>query len=428
MNDSSPTYYDVLGISQTASLEEIKQAFRQLARRYHPDLHPNDQQSLQRFQEISRVYQVLSDPMARKQYDKQLSGQDPSFDRLSARTAAEWYQTGLALSQRGQYEKAIASYTEALQRNPKLVDAYNQRGFAYYKVRKSTEAFADYAEAIQQDSKQATAYYYRGLTRFSLGYSEAAIADYTEAIQRHPQHGQAYYHRGLAHVDINENRMAMADFKQAEAQFIDQGDTRRSNDARLAYGKIVKQQSPFAALSYAFFSPSDAFMVLYRVCFNPIGGGITAFDRLTSQRALAVGLLLGFWFTLCFTYGMAALVSSSADINLSFIVEVMGLACLTFVFLILSSTLARILFGHKGNVSIDIFIAGVALFPLSLASLWVGYTSGVSALIFTMICMGHMVLTLYGECRYILRLQQKVAALWVPIMVLVSLLPLSVVR
>ena len=429
VTDPSQTYYDVLGISPSASLDEIKQAFRQLARRYHPDLNPDNQQALQRFQEISVVYQVLSDPVARQHYDQCLSGQGGnSVDSVSERTAAEWYQKGVALSQRGQYEEAIASYTNALTRNPAFVDAYNQRGFAYYKVRNSAEAFADYIEAIKLDDQQATSYYYRGLTRFSLGYINAAIADYTQAIQRRPNHGQAYYHRGLAYADINENRLAMADFKQAEEQFVDQGNAQLSSDARLAYRKIVQQHHPLAALSHAFFSPSDAFMVLYRVCLNPIGGGIAAFDSLTPPRALAVGLLLGFWFALCFTYGIAEVVSRRVDIDISFIVEVLGLGSLMFVGLIFSSAFARILFRQTGNVSSDIFIAGVALLPLSVASLGIGHISGISSLIFTVICLGYMVLTLYGECRYILHLEQKIAAVWVSIMVLVSLLPLSVLR
>lgn len=438
MNDPSSTYYAILGVPPSSSLEDIKQAFRQLARRYHPDLNPDDQQALKKFQEASHAYQVLSDPTARKQYDQHLSGQgDHNFERLAERTAAEWYQKGLLLSQRGQYEKAIASYTEALNRNPTLVDAYNQRGFAYYKIRQSSDAFADYVEAIKRDGQQATSYYYRGLTRFSLGYTDAAIADYTKAINRSPHHAQAYYHRGLAYGDINEHRLAMADFQQAEEHFVQQGDRRRSSDARLAYKNIVQQQRPLAALSHAFFSPSDAFMVLYRVGFNPIGGGIAAFDRLTPQRALAVGLLLGLWFALCFTYGIAAWVSSHVDIGILFILGAMGLGCLAFVCLMLTSTLGRRLFSHKGHVSSDIFIAGVALLPLSFAALWRGHLSDFATLIFTLICMGHMMLTLYGECRYILHLKQKIAALWVPIMiaalwvpimVLVSLLPLSVVR
>ena len=331
MNDSSQTYYDVLGVPPTARLLDIKQAFRRLARQYHPDLNPGDQKALKAFQDINRAYQVLSDPVTRQQYDQRLSGGTTSNpDSFAARTAADWYQKGLQLSQRGQYEKAIASYTEALKRNHALTDAYNQRGFAYYKLQKSGDAFNDYAKAIQQDDQQATPYYYRGLTRFSLGYIESAIADYTQAIQRNENHGQSYYQRGIAYADINEHRLAMADFTTAEELFLAQGNTQRSRDAHVAYRKIIQQQNPLTALRHAFFSPSDAFLVLYRIGVNPIGGGVAALDRLTPQRSLFVGLLLGLWFSLCFTYGRASVVSNRLDVDVLFILQVMGLGGLMF--------------------------------------------------------------------------------------------------
>ncbi len=62
-------YYGVLGVSQTASQNEIKKAFKKLARKYHPDLNPNDLSAKQKFQEINEANEVLSDPEKRKKYD-----------------------------------------------------------------------------------------------------------------------------------------------------------------------------------------------------------------------------------------------------------------------------------------------------------------------------------------------------------------------
>ncbi|HEY8487277.1 MAG TPA: molecular chaperone DnaJ [Limnochordales bacterium] len=63
-------YYEVLGVRRDATPEEIKRAFRELARRYHPDVNKEDPQAAEKFKEISEAYQVLSDPEKRAQYDR----------------------------------------------------------------------------------------------------------------------------------------------------------------------------------------------------------------------------------------------------------------------------------------------------------------------------------------------------------------------
>src|SRR5262245_42806165 len=63
-------YYATLGVSKTASNEEIKRAYRKLARKYHPDLNPADKVAETKFKEINEANEVLGDPEKRKKYDE----------------------------------------------------------------------------------------------------------------------------------------------------------------------------------------------------------------------------------------------------------------------------------------------------------------------------------------------------------------------
>ena len=67
---SRPDYYKTLGVGKNASDEEIKKAYRKLARQYHPDRNPGDKKAEERFKEISQAHDVLSDADKRKAYDR----------------------------------------------------------------------------------------------------------------------------------------------------------------------------------------------------------------------------------------------------------------------------------------------------------------------------------------------------------------------
>ena len=63
-------YYEVLGVPKNASDADIKKAFRTLAKKYHPDMHPGDKECEEKFKEAQEAYAVLSDAEKRKQYDQ----------------------------------------------------------------------------------------------------------------------------------------------------------------------------------------------------------------------------------------------------------------------------------------------------------------------------------------------------------------------
>jgi curved DNA-binding protein len=63
-------YYKILGLDKSASADDVKKAYRKLARKYHPDVNPNNKEAHKRFQEINEANEVLSDPEKRKKYDQ----------------------------------------------------------------------------------------------------------------------------------------------------------------------------------------------------------------------------------------------------------------------------------------------------------------------------------------------------------------------
>ena len=73
-------YYEVLGVSKGASEDEIKKAYRQAAKKYHPDLNPGDKEAEVHFKEVNEAYEVLSDPQKKARYDQfGHAGVDPNF-------------------------------------------------------------------------------------------------------------------------------------------------------------------------------------------------------------------------------------------------------------------------------------------------------------------------------------------------------------
>lgn len=73
-------YYEVLGVSKTATDDELKRAYRTLAKKYHPDLHPDDAEAEAHFKEVNEAYEILSDPSKRQKYDQfGFAGVDPNY-------------------------------------------------------------------------------------------------------------------------------------------------------------------------------------------------------------------------------------------------------------------------------------------------------------------------------------------------------------
>jgi curved DNA-binding protein len=101
--------YGLLGVARGATEEEIRKAYRKLARKYHPDVNPNDRKAEERFKEISLAYEVLSDKEKRARYDEfGMQGLAQGFDADQARAYARWSEG----ARRSPFHEAFSSQAD----------------------------------------------------------------------------------------------------------------------------------------------------------------------------------------------------------------------------------------------------------------------------------------------------------------------------
>lgn len=81
-------HYETLGVSRSASPDEIKKSYRKLARKYHPDVNPGDLEAEAKFKKVNEAYRILSDPSLKAEYDARLSGYDSHSHRNDSQKKA----------------------------------------------------------------------------------------------------------------------------------------------------------------------------------------------------------------------------------------------------------------------------------------------------------------------------------------------------
>jgi tetratricopeptide (TPR) repeat protein len=124
---------------------------------------------------------------------------------------------GRTLYEGGNYESAIADYSEAIRLNSQSIGAYINRALAHTALGKHEKAIADYTEVVRIAPKYASAYDGRASARYALNDHTGAIADYTEVIRLvpHLDDSDVFYNRGRVYYDKGEFDNAIADFDTA---------------------------------------------------------------------------------------------------------------------------------------------------------------------------------------------------------------------
>ena len=125
------------------------------------------------------------------------------------------FNQGVENSNLNQYDKAIADYTKAIDLDPKLAMAYNNRGNAYFGLQQYDKAITDCTKAIDLDPKLAMAYYNRGNAYSGLQQFDKAITDCTKAIDLDPKLAMAYNNRGNAYSGLQQFDKAITDCTKA---------------------------------------------------------------------------------------------------------------------------------------------------------------------------------------------------------------------
>ena len=90
MTTATKDFYEILGVKESATQEEIKKAYRKLAKRYHPDANPGNPRASDRFKEVGEAYSVLSDKEKRKHYDQMKRLGAFGFGRSADREAGDF--------------------------------------------------------------------------------------------------------------------------------------------------------------------------------------------------------------------------------------------------------------------------------------------------------------------------------------------------
>jgi len=446
-------YYRILNLSENATLEDIKTAFRRLARDCHPDLHPNDKNAAERFRLLREAYEVLSDSGQRNRYDRR-RGVNGSGNQQQT-SPQVYYVRGVEKILVRDYRAAIAAFSEAIRLNGRFVEAYQKRCEAYIAIGQERAALEDCQQILRYQPDNAIASYYRGRARQRLGYADSAIKAYTHAIQLDKNFAPANYYRGVANHELRHRNQAIADWREYAELCKQQGNLqgyRLGMNALSQYSwfplkignrvleqlsrlgtqifpqkktqppsqsSLKLQQSLRNTLKFIQVTIQTSIITLLQIFKNPVGGILSAYGRL-EQRMVT---LVSCEFILLSEVGFVIGLLSRFPNNDGMILPALALGIIPILSLFLISWITYSFKPSSRHWTGNLFLASSATLPLAAfsgCSLFFSLLPTLMILILAIFMLSHTVLLLYGGCSQLLNLAESSAALVVPIMMIVT--------
>ena len=147
--------------------------------------------------------------------DQRLHHRDPVGQGIEQRPRLRLQQSRQRLPPKGQHDRAIQDYDQAIKLNPSYAIAYNNRGFAYGAKGEHDRAIQDLRPGHQARPERRHAYDNRGFAYGAKGQHDRAIQDYDQAIKLNPNFALAYNNRGLAYGAKGQHDRAIQDYDQA---------------------------------------------------------------------------------------------------------------------------------------------------------------------------------------------------------------------
>jgi tetratricopeptide (TPR) repeat protein len=130
-------------------------------------------------------------------------------------SAEDWFERGIAFEESKRYEEAIKAYTKAIEMNPILTGAYNNRGNVWRDIGDFDRSYNDFNKMIELGSNSIFAYIGRGNALSDKGKYLQAVQDYNSCLLINPNFAEAYHNRGYAWMELKKYDKAISDFEKA---------------------------------------------------------------------------------------------------------------------------------------------------------------------------------------------------------------------